>query len=280
MSGRIVRLGAGEFFGSIVDRRETAGLLLSESRHSAGQVIPPHEHAPAHFCIGVRGACVERIRGRDIDCVPGTAEFHPAGTRHSSRWGHAGGRCFTVTLGAPWERHLSQEQRAAPRAGILNAAAGDLMMRLRREFIAFDASSPLVIEGLTLALLGTSQRAMRAAPRGIPSWMSRVTECLWAVYTQPVRLEHLAAVAGVSVVQLARWFRRVHGCTVGEWVRARRVDHAARLLAETDASISEVALASGFADHSHLTRTFARWRQLTPRAYRATMRSGRSATGD
>jgi AraC family transcriptional regulator len=67
-------------------------------------------------------------------------------------------------------------------------------------------------------------------------------------------------------------FRRQNGCTVGEYVRRLRVDFALRQLSETENPLSEIAAAAGFADHSHLTRTFKAYLGLTPSEYRKNSR--------
>ena len=47
-----------------------------------------------------------------------------------------------------------------------------------------------------------------------------------------------------------------------------RVHEASCLLADTDTSISEVALETGFYDQAHLSRTFRRWMGMTPSEFR------------
>jgi hypothetical protein len=58
------------------------------------------------------------------------------------------------------------------------------------------------------------------------------------------------------------------GCSVGDYVRQLRVEDACRRLATLDAPIVEIALAAGFTDQSHFTRTFQRLRGLTPAEFR------------
>src|SRR5687768_10487651 len=60
-----IRLAAGQFLGDITRSLDAADVLLRETRHAGGQVIPPHTHETPHFCLGVAGACVERIDERD-----------------------------------------------------------------------------------------------------------------------------------------------------------------------------------------------------------------------
>ena len=55
---------------------------------------------------------------------------------------------------------------------------------------------------------------------------------------------------------------------LGEWVRRLRLEDALGRLTRSDASIADVAAASGFADQSHLTRVMRRRLGVTPAEYR------------
>jgi len=54
---------------------------------------------------------------------------------------------------------------------------------------------------------------------------------------------------------------------------ACRMEHAKQLLAETDVSLSEIALQVGCTDQSHFSALFRAHVTLTPTAYRDTTRS-------
>ena len=84
--------------------------------------------------------------------------------------------------------------------------------------------------------------------------------------------EAVARAAGVHPTHLMRVFRRFHGCTLGDYVRQRRIDFACGRLTATDAPLVEVALAAGFCDQSHFTKTFKRATGLTPSEYRKATR--------
>jgi AraC family transcriptional regulator len=152
---------------------------------------------------------------------------------------------------------------------VLGSASRELMRRLYHEVVAFDAGSPLVLEGLMLALLGVSGRERSVSPRGVPPWLAAAEEYIRANYTNALRVQSVAEAVRAPAVQLSRWFRRVHGCTIGEFARDLRVEHAARLLATSALPITDIALLSGFVDHAHLTKTFRRMRHVTPREFRA-----------
>jgi methylphosphotriester-DNA--protein-cysteine methyltransferase len=53
----------------------------------------------------------------------------------------------------------------------------------------------------------------------------------------------------------------------------RRMEHAKRLLAETDVPLIEIGLQVGCADQSHFTALFRTHASLTPKAYRDNTKS-------
>jgi AraC-like DNA-binding protein len=55
---------------------------------------------------------------------------------------------------------------------------------------------------------------------------------------------------------------------VGELIRRRRVEHACDLLAHSDLSLAEIALACGFSDQSHFSMMFKRHTGITPSKFR------------
>lgn len=85
---------------------------------------------------------------------------------------------------------------------------------------------------------------------------------------KPVSLASLADLCGLSRFQLLRSFSREMGVTPHAYLIQLRVSKARRLLA-TGKSPVEVALLTGFADQSHLTRAFVRQFGVTPGRYQA-----------
>ena len=83
----------------------------------------------------------------------------------------------------------------------------------------------------------------------------------------------VADAVGRHPAHVARTFRRHFGCSLGEYLRRIRLEHAARRLRETDRSISEIALDAGFYDQAHFGRCFRAWASVSPRVYRAAHRS-------
>jgi AraC family transcriptional regulator len=89
-------------------------------------------------------------------------------------------------------------------------------------------------------------------------------------FSQPLTLSIIAGAVNVHPVYLANSFRRHYGCTIGEYVRQRRVKFACDRISNSRDPLAEVALAAGFANQSHFARAFKQVTGMTPGEYRRT----------
>jgi AraC-like DNA-binding protein len=126
--------------------------------------------------------------------------------------------------------------------------------------------------GIADCLLALDPSARGRAPGTATSAaaIERARDFLHTHFDQPVDSEQLEAVTGLDRYTLARQFRRQLCTSPYRYLTLRRLDHARARMRVGD-SLTEAALASGFADQSHLTRQFrrafgvppGRWRALT-----------------
>lgn len=106
--------------------------------------------------------------------------------------------------------------------------------------------------------------ATRRAPRSLAPVLTHID----AHFSEPLPLEGLAAIAGLSVWRFATVFRERMGIAPHHYVSLLRVRHAQDLL-RRGASVASAASESGFCDQSHLTRRFKRLCGMTPRQYQS-----------
>jgi AraC-like DNA-binding protein len=88
-------------------------------------------------------------------------------------------------------------------------------------------------------------------------------------YFEPIRVEEMAAAAGLSRAHFTREFRRAFGETPHGYLLTRRLERAAALLRTTDNSVAEICLAVGLQSIGSFTTSFKRMFGLSPTAYRA-----------
>lgn len=122
---------------------------------------------------------------------------------------------------------------------------------------------------------GVTNRRYEMGQRLLP-WQLRIAEeTMLNRLDQRLPIATVAERCGVSVVHFSRAFRRTTSETPHRWLMRRRLERACTLLAETDDAISDIALACGFSDQSHLTRTFSIFLDTTPAVWRQTHRRQR-----
>jgi len=105
-----------------------------------------------------------------------------------------------------------------------------------------------------------------------PRALKRVREYIEAHLEENIRLQILANIVGLSIFHFARSFKQSEGLTPHDYLIECRVRRAQELLANTNLPLSEIAMATGFADQSHCTRRFRERIGVTPSDYRWAMR--------
>ncbi len=92
---------------------------------------------------------------------------------------------------------------------------------------------------------------------------------------QPIDLDAAASQAGTSAFHFLRLFAKVLGVTPHQYLVRSRLRHAARLLADEDTAITDIAYDVGFGDLSNFVRTFHRAAGVSPGVFREAARGKR-----
>jgi AraC family transcriptional regulator len=102
---------------------------------------------------------------------------------------------------------------------------------------------------------------------GLAGWRLRlIDERLSEDPTAPA-LGELADLCSISVRQLTRGFRVSRGCSIGDYIEARRMEGAKRLLVAGE-NVKTIAFAMGFASPSSFTFAFRRAVGISPSQFR------------
>jgi AraC-like DNA-binding protein len=91
-----------------------------------------------------------------------------------------------------------------------------------------------------------------------------------ARYFEPLGVDDMARVAGLSRAHFSREFRRAFGESPHAYLLTRRLERAAVLLRNTDRSVIEICMAVGLQSVGSFTTSFTRTYGFSPTAYRAT----------
>ncbi len=87
-------------------------------------------------------------------------------------------------------------------------------------------------------------------------------------YLKPITLKTLAQKASLSERHFTRIFKENYNTTPIDYIINLRIKHSCKLLKNTNYTISDVAIESGFTDSSYFSRCFKKVKGLSPRRYR------------
>ena len=266
-----VRLASGSFLGRSNGSESLDGVLLREIRHDPGDQLPVHFHVLPYFCFVHAGSLRERCSSTENLCQSGAAIFNPPFLEHSDTISQKGARCVVAELSTQWTSSYFDGVAQGAWRTLGSPTASWVGSRLLAEMERPDSASSIAVTGLVLTMIAELNRAPAIRNRA-PHWLRSAANRLRDEWAYPPPIASLAEAAGIHPVYFARVFRKEFQCTPGEFVRRRRIEWARDQLSSGTRSISEIAHAAGFADQSHLVRTFKRHTGLTPSAYRANSR--------
>jgi AraC-like DNA-binding protein len=152
--------------------------------------------------------------------------------------------------------YLALDQRLLPLLRFLEVACADA---------GIEAEERADWARLLLARLGAGiERRSYVLTRRL----DRALSFMEARKSQAITMAEIATAAHTSAGHLHALFQRELGRTPMRHLAEIRLDHAMKLLGESDLSIAAVAAASGYGDQSALTRALHRRRGITPARYR------------
>lgn len=160
--------------------------------------------------------------------------------------------------------------------GIRDPVIEGMAAAWRRELAERGAGGRLYTEGLGSALAVHLFRAYGDGSRRAPPVIGglgalrlrRVADYIEAHLAEDVSLRDLATVAGLSTHHFGEAFKTSTGRPPHRYLIERRIRRGKELLLGADRSIAEVALAIGFASHSHFTDNFRKLTGTTPSRFR------------
>lgn len=263
------------YHAASINFRFVKELPLAEAEYAANLELPKHTHRHAGFCLILKGGYTESYGETVLDLCPSRVKFQPAGKPHSDIYGSERVHCFIVELEPEWLTRMGASAFVGNDPMVYREEAVVwTMMKLRKEFRSMDDEAQLAIEALTLDLVAQTSRNRKAFLQDNQlSWLRQALEFINDQFSEPLTLSAVARSVSVHPVHLANTFRRRYGCTVCEYLRRRRVEFACNRISTSNDSLAEVALAAGFTNQSHFSRTFKQITGMTPGQYRTTFRT-------
>jgi AraC family transcriptional regulator len=263
-------------------------MAVVDYRCGAGPTDEPFVEAHPGFSLSYvrRGSFGYRARGAAFELVAGSILVGHPGDEYMCTHDHDGGdECLSFELAPGLVENLGRAT-GIWRSGCVPPLP-ELMVLGELAQAAADGNSNLGLDEIGILLSARfvetiSWRTLNP-PKVAPRDRRRAVEtALWmdANSHQPIDLDGAAGEARLSSYHFLRIFTRVLGVTPHQYLVRSRLRRAARLLAETTISITDVAFDVGFGDLSNFVRTFHRAAGVSPRGFRRAARGDRKIFQD
>jgi AraC family transcriptional regulator len=220
--------------------------------------MPAHAHDDAGVSVVLDGAVVEEAHHTSVTARAGWAVVKPAGTVHANRFGPTGATLLALVPRVGADDTLPACWSWIDRATVLQSA-----LRLLRS--PHEQGAALDADALTELVASLAEER---DGRTDAAWLRRVKRTLDDPAETPPSVAALAADAAVHPVYLARRFRARFGVSIRQYRQIVQVRRAIQLVVGSRRPLSEIAHSCGFADHSHMCRSFQIVARVNPRALR------------
>lgn len=212
----------------------------------------------------------------------GEAIINPAGLFVAPRWSRAV-ELLLMAINPGFVNRVAREMGAGghvelvPRFHFRDALLEQLVRTLVAEFEQASPPDRLYADSLAHTLIvhlikkysDTRVRPTTTKQRLPQRSLAQVVEFIDAHLGDDLLLRRLAEIAGISPSHFLTLFKRSTGLPPHQYLVEKRIEKARALLLQTNLQIADIAIRTGFADQSHLTRLMRRYLGLTPRQVRS-----------
>ena len=269
---------------------QTEPIRVSSYRCDAGPDAQPFTEMHVDYSVSYvrKGSFGLRTRGNAYELVAGSVLVGCPGDEYVCTHDHhvCGDECLAFHLSPGFVDLIGGDQRTWRTAGL--PPLPELMVLGELAQVATEGRTDIGLDELGMWFASrfvevASGRTKPAPQPAAPRDRRRAVDAaLWidAHSHDDIGLEGAASEAGLSAFHFLRLFSQVLGVTPHQYLVRSRLRHAARLLADDDRPVTDVAFEVGFADLSNFVRTFHRAAGVSPRGFRQAAKGDRKIFQD
>jgi len=269
---------------------QTDPIRVSRYRCDAGPDAQPFTEMHEGYSVSYvrKGSFGYRTRGNAYELVAGSVLVGCPGDEYVCTHDHhiCGDECLAFHLSPGFVDLIGGDQRTWRTAGL--PPLPELMVLGELAQVAAEGQSDVGLDELGMwfasrfveVVGGQGKPAPKSA--GARDRQRAVDAAMWidANSHDDIGLDGAASEAGLSSFHFLRLFSQVLGVTPHQYLVRSRLRHAARLLADDERPVTDVAFDVGFADLSNFVRTFHRAAGVSPRGFRQAAKGDRKIFQD
>lgn len=247
-----------------------SGASVRRTIDRSGAAVPEHAHDWPLLSLFVLGGYSNQTEMGERRIDGPSAIFYAAGAAHRNVAGADGFEQVEIEFDPAWLR--AARLPVGPVCSWIGGRGG-----AEARALAAACGQEASEAGLCAALRRFLERVALGGDVRNPEWLDDISHRL---KDDPNRkVSDLARDAGLHPSWLGTAYRQAAGEGLMDAAARFRVEHATRLLRETDSAFSDIALDAGFCDQSHMIRSFRRVLGRLPSAVREERSHFRQVSG-
>ena len=263
-------------FGTVGRQSLVGDVHVADVALPANLAIPPHRHERAQIAVIIEGGYLESagsLHEMPRWLAPGSVVFRGPAVPHSNRVGPWRARVLLLDFASVGSESLREALSIRPAVYSFDLLLCELGKEIAGELVARDSPTAETIEPyVSLVVARSSSLLGQTLLKAGPAWFRRALAAAQAEDGRDLSVRMLASRVGVHPATLRAAFQEYSGTSTKAFLMALRLRRAARGLAHSEESVSQIALDCGFCDQAHLGRHFKRRYGVTPALYRRRQR--------
>ena len=177
-------------------------------------------------------------------------------------------RNILYDCGIPIKSHMFDFSCKESGESLVTALFGNIFPKHFDGSTCLPQHSHTYLTGLLYQLFSIIEREKSTASSLAEKYATTVCSYIRSHYAEPLSVDWLSAIVGLSPKYLIRIFKSVCGCTIFEYIAKIRLERAAVLLKATNKTISEIAVSSGYSDALYFSKVFSKHYGISPTGWR------------
>lgn len=266
MSTKIQTLKKGHYLAPVYQTYDLGDLSIGLTKYQRPvETGIWHTHERPMISMVLNGANSEYRKSKEIQRIQGSINYYNAHEAHRNVYVKFPSLHISLELEKDFLKEHNYLESDIELAIQKSVDAQFTFLRMFKDASFGDLQSA---ESAKLSFLSFVANAVNPEGKATsPHWMIKIKEILHDRWNENISLDDLSLQANVHPITISKNFRKYFSCTLSEYMRKVKVEHAIELLTSSKYTLTEVAYLCGFADQSHFTRVFTSVTGYLPRAF-------------
>ncbi|NOS83912.1 MAG: AraC family transcriptional regulator [Ignavibacteria bacterium] len=261
-------LKSGNYLGITKRSVDYDGILITDTLYNKDNEFPLHSHENLYIAYVIEGSYIESTRHETKRCLPGSVVLHRIDEKHSNSSFACRNRILNAEIQQNWFEKYNINYECIEKNISRNSFQIKLIFsKLYNEYLINDSVTALAFETGILEAFNSVLAADNFISGNRPEWVKKTEEILRFEEPSKLDLTFLANETGVHPAHISRDFRRYFHSSMSEYVRRLKVEKAGEYLNNGKFTLADISYKCGFADQSHFTRIFKKFKGITPQQY-------------